>query len=74
MIKPVLRLVTLATFLMALIVAPSFTPAFAMEGGANPATDSAVYAAPSYPPSSYPTRSGVKATHKIKKTARRSSE
>lgn len=64
---------TLATFLMVLIAAPSFTSAFAMEGGANPATNSAVYPAPSSPPSSHPRQSGIKATHKIKKTTKRSS-
>jgi hypothetical protein len=33
MIKLVFRRVTLGTFLVALIAAPSFTPAFAMGGG-----------------------------------------
>ena len=74
MIKLMLRLVTLATFPMALIAAPSFIPAFAMEGGSDhPAPNSTAYPAPSYPPSSYPRRPGTKGSHKIKNTAKRSS-
>jgi hypothetical protein len=81
MIKLMLRFVTLTTFLMALIGAPSFTPAFAMDGGGggggggggDPASSSAIYPAPPYPPSSYPRRWGTKATHKVKKTTKRSS-
>ena len=76
MIKLTLRFVTLATFLTALIAAPSFTPAFAMDGGggggADPASSSAIYPAPSYPPSSNPRRWGTKATHKVKKTTKQS--
>ena len=78
MIKLVLRFVTLATFLMALIAAPSVTPAFAAGGGGGGGggggdPSSSIYPAPSYPPSSYPRRSGIKATHKIKKTTKQSS-
>jgi hypothetical protein len=79
MIKLMLRFVTLTTFLMALIGGPSFTPAFAMDGGGgggggggDPASSSAIYPAPPHPPSSYPGR-GTKATHKVKKTTKRSS-
>jgi hypothetical protein len=77
MIKLTLRFVMLATFLTALIAAPSFTPAVAMDGGGggggDPASSSAIYPAPSYPPASYPRRWGTKATHKVKKTTRQSS-
>ena len=69
MIKLVLRFVTRATFLMALIAAPSLTPAFAAGGGGGDPSSTA-YPAPSSPPSSYPRRSGIKATHKIKKTTK----
>jgi len=69
MTKLVLRCVTQGTFLMVLIAALSFTPAFAMGGGYAPP--------PSLlrldPPSSYPRRSGIKATHKIKKNTKESS-
>jgi hypothetical protein len=65
MTRIVLRCVTQGTFVMALIAALSFTPAFAMG----------------YPsfllrldaPSSYPRRPGIKATHKIKKNTKESS-
>jgi tetratricopeptide (TPR) repeat protein len=67
MIKGVLKLGTLATFLMALSTAPSPTPAFAAGGGGDP--PSSAYPTPSPPPPSvYPKRSGTKATHKLKKT------
>jgi tetratricopeptide (TPR) repeat protein len=67
MIKGVLKLGTLATFLMALSTAPSPTPAFAAGGGGDP--PSAAYpASPPPSPSAYPKRSGTKATHKLKKT------
>jgi hypothetical protein len=75
MTKLVLRCVTQGTFLMALNAALSFTPAFAMGGGGG------VGGAGTYPssllrldaPSSYPRRSGIKATHKIKKNTKESS-
>ena len=80
MIKLVLRRVTLGTLLMALIAAPSFTPAFAMGGGGGGGgaggagyPSSLMYLTPSEPPPSYPRRSGIKATHKIKKTIKQSS-
>src|ERR1700681_1685248 len=76
MIKLVLRFVTLAMFLMALIAAPSLTPAFAAGGGGGGGggdPSATIYPAPSYPPSSYPRRSSIKATHKIKKTTKQSS-
>ena len=77
MIKLVIRFVTLATFAMALIAALSFTPASAMDGagsgGGDPASDIAKYGPPSYPPSSYLGQPGIKATHKIRKTTKRSS-
>ena len=73
MIKGVLKLGTLATFLMALSTAPSPTPAFAAGGGGGGGggggDPSSAYLAPSPPPPSvYPKRSGTKATHKLKKT------
>jgi hypothetical protein len=78
MTKLVLRCVTQGTFLMALIAALSFTPAFAMGGGGG---GGGVGGAGTYPssllrldaPSSYPRRSGIKATHKIKKNTKESS-
>ena len=75
MIKLVIRFVTLATLPMALIAAPSFTPASAMDGGGgDPAKDTTNYAwPPSYPPSSHPRQSDIMATHKVKKTTKRSS-
>ena len=76
MIKLVIRFVTLATFLMALIATPSLTPAFAAGGGGGGGggePSSSMYTAPSYPPSSYPKRSGTRATHKVKKTNKQSS-
>ena len=71
MIKGVLKLGTLATFLMALSTAPSSTPAFAAGGGGGGGEPPSAYPSSSYPPSSpsaYPKRSGTKATHKLKKT------
>ncbi|MGZ5876366.1 MAG: tetratricopeptide repeat protein [Bradyrhizobium sp.] len=64
MIKGVLKLGTLATFLTALSTAPSPTPAFAAGGGGDPPSA----ASPPPSPSAYPKRSGTKATHKLKKT------
>jgi hypothetical protein len=77
MIKSVIRLATLATFLMALNAPASFTPAFGAGGGgggggggdaADPRDPG-----PSYPRSSDPRPSGTKATHKDKKTSKQSS-
>ena len=73
MIKGVLKVGTLATFLMALSTAPSPTPAFAAGGGGGGGGGEppSAYPASSYPPSppsAYPKRSGTKATHKLKKT------
>ena len=72
MIKAVIKLGTLATFLVALSTAPSPTPAFAAGGGGGGGGEPpSAYPASSYPPSSpsaYPKRSGTKATHKLKKT------
>jgi len=79
MTKLVLRCVTLGTFLMALIAALSFTPVFAMGGGGGgggggvPAGLLRLDPPSSSPPSSYPRRSGSKATHKIKKNTKESS-
>ena len=82
MTKLVLRCVTQGTFLMALIAALSFTPAFAMGGGGGGGgVGGGVGGAGTYPssllrldaPSSYPRRSGIKATHKIKKNTKESS-
>ena len=80
MIKLVFRRVTLGTFLVALIAAPSFTPAFAMGagggGGGGGGTGGAgiplIYFTPSEPPSAYPRRSGIRSPHKIKKTIKQS--
>jgi tetratricopeptide (TPR) repeat protein len=72
MIKAVIRLGTLATFLVALSTSP--TPAFAAGGGGGGGgggePPSSAYPASSYPPAAaaYPKRSGTKATHKLKKT------
>jgi tetratricopeptide (TPR) repeat protein len=75
MIKGVLKLGTLATFLMALSTAPSLTPAFAAGGGGgggggggDPSSSAYPTSSPPSPPSAYPKRSGTKATHKLKKT------
>jgi hypothetical protein len=76
MTKLVLRCVTQGTFLMALIAALSFTPAFAMGGagggGGYAPPPSLLRLDPPSPPS-YPRRSGIKATHKIKKDTKESS-
>jgi tetratricopeptide (TPR) repeat protein len=78
MVKTVIKLGTLATFLMALSTAPSLTPVFAAGGGGGGGGDPpSAYPASSYPPSSqppsaYPKRSGTKAT-KLKKTSKQSS-
>ena len=72
MIKAVIKVGTLATFLMALSTSP--TPAFAAGGGGGGGgggePPSSAYPASSYPPAAaaYPKRSGTKATHKLKKT------
>jgi hypothetical protein len=68
MIKGVLKLGTLATFVMALGTAPSPTPAFAAGGGGDPPSAYPTTSAPPPSPSAYPKRSGTKATHKLKKT------
>jgi hypothetical protein len=79
MTKLMLRCVTQGTVLMALIAALSFTPAFAMGGGGagGGAGGGGGTCLSSLlrldPPSSYPRRSGIKATHKIKKTTKESS-
>jgi hypothetical protein len=75
MIKSMRRFVTLAAFLTALIAVSTFTPVVAMDGGGggDPAASTAIYPAPSHPPSSHPGRWGTKATHKVKKTTRQSS-
>jgi hypothetical protein len=69
MTKLVIRCVTLGTFLMALIAVLSTTSAFAGVGGGVPA--GLLRLDP--PPSPHPRRSGIKATHKIKKVTRHSS-
>jgi tetratricopeptide (TPR) repeat protein len=76
MIKLAIKLGTLAPILMALSTAPSLTPAFAAGGGGGGGggeASSAMNPGPSYPPSSYPKRSGAKATQKVKKTNKQSS-
>jgi hypothetical protein len=79
MTKLVLRCVTQGTFLTALIAALSFTPAFGAGGGAGGGGGGGVPAGllrldpPPSPPSSYPRRSGIKATHKMKKNTKESS-
>jgi hypothetical protein len=69
MTKLVIRCVTQGTFLMALIAVLSTTSAFAGVGGGVPA--GLLRLDP--PPSPPPRRSGIKATHKIKKVTRHSS-
>jgi tetratricopeptide (TPR) repeat protein len=67
MIRLVIKLTTLATFLMALIAVPSVIPAFAAGGGGDP-PPSATSPAPE-------TRSApaARSTHKTKKTSKQSS-
>jgi tetratricopeptide (TPR) repeat protein len=72
MIKLVVKLGTLATFLVAMNTASSLMPAFAAGGGGGEAS-SVMDPGPSYPPSSYPKRSGPKATPRVKKTSKQSS-
>ena len=72
MTKLMIRCVTQGTFLMALIAVLSTPPAFAGVAGGVPAGLLRLDAPPS-PPSPYPRRSGIKATHKIKKVTRHSS-
>ena len=72
MTKLVLRCVTQGTFLTALIAALSFTPAFGGSGGIGGGGVPAGLLRLD-PPSSYPRRSGIKATHKIKKNTKESS-
>lgn len=78
MIKLGIRLVTLATFSMALMAAPSLPPVFAAGGGGGGGggggeASSAMDPGPSYPPSSYPKQPRTKTTHKAKKTGKQSS-
>jgi hypothetical protein len=74
MIKLAIKLGTLAPVLMALSTAPSLTPALAAGGGGGGGeASSAMDPGPSYPPSSYPKRSGTKTTHKVKKSNKQSS-
>jgi hypothetical protein len=73
MTKLVLRCVTQGTFLTALIAVLSFTPAFAFGGGGVGGGVPAGLLRLDPPPSSYPRRSGIKATHKIKKNTKESS-
>jgi tetratricopeptide (TPR) repeat protein len=72
MIKLVIRFVTLATFLMGLIAAPSLTPTFAAGGGGGGGGEPPPSSS-SYPPSSYPQPSRTKATHKVKKKTNKQS-
>jgi hypothetical protein len=77
MIKLVIKLGTLATFLVAMNTASSLTPAFAAGGGGGGGgggdASSAMDPGPSSPPSSSPKRSGTKTTHKVKKASKQSS-
>ena len=72
MTKLVIRCVTQGTILMALIAVLSTTSAFAGVGGGVPAGLLRLDP-PTPPPSPHPRRSGIKATHKIKKVTRHSS-
>jgi hypothetical protein len=72
MTKLVIWCVAQGMVLTTLIAALSTTPAFAGFGGGVPAGLLRLDPPPS-PPSSYPRRSGIKATHKSKKTIRHSS-
>jgi Tetratricopeptide repeat len=79
MINSVIRFVTLAVFLAALVAAPAVIPAFAAGGGGGGGGNGDAgsimgQGGPSYPPPSYPKPSGTKATtHKVKKTSKQSS-
>jgi hypothetical protein len=71
MTNSMIRIVTLATCSIALIAAFSFTPAAAAGGGGGGGVENDMDQGRAYPPpSSYPKRSGAKATHapKVKKT------
>ena len=68
MIKLLIKFVTLATFSMALVAAPSVTPAFAPGGGAGPDPKD-----PS-PSTSPPPARGSKATHTTKTKAKPSKQ
>jgi len=78
MTKSVLRFVTLTMFLTILIVAPPFTPAFAMGGGAG-GTGTGAYPSSLMrldsldQPSSQPRPAHIKSIHKIKRISRHSS-
>ena len=74
MIKLVIKLGTLTTFLVAMNATSSLTPTFAAGGGGGGGGEasSVMDPGPSYPPSSYPKRSGNKATHKVKKNNKQS--
>jgi tetratricopeptide (TPR) repeat protein len=63
-----IKLVTLATFLMALIVAPSLIPALAAGGGGG-GGDPSTMGTSTYPPPAPETKTsrGARATHKAKK-------
>jgi hypothetical protein len=74
MTKLALRCVTQGTFLMALIAALSFTPGFAFGGFGGGGGVPAGLLRLDPPPSSYPRRSGIKATHKIKKNTKQSND
>jgi tetratricopeptide (TPR) repeat protein len=73
MIKLVIKLGMLATFLVAMSTAPSLTPAFAAGGGGGGGVENDMDQGRTPPPSSYPRRTGIKATHKVKKTSKQSS-
>jgi hypothetical protein len=65
MIKRMIKLVTPAMFLMALIAAPWLTPVFAAGGGGGGGGDPGASAYPSNPPP--PAGKATRATHKVKK-------
>jgi tetratricopeptide (TPR) repeat protein len=71
MIKLVIKLVTLATFLMALIAAPLLTPVFAAGGGGGGGDSSSYYPSNPAPP---PATKATRTTHRVKKkTSKQSS-
>jgi predicted Zn-dependent protease len=81
MTKSLIRIVTLATSLTALIAAPSLIPAFAAGGGGGGGggggedPSASIYSTSppsSNSPSAYPQRPGTKATHRVKKTSKQS--